>query len=129
MRIQLGDLVQKTLRRKEPLPRVEEVKRRLGTGADPARDAPTVDEWPAEWPADWVAAKKTDLAPCTLRSYQAHIANYLVPPLGAIRLDRLRPSHIQAMFDAIAEHNDHIDQARASSGERVRSAVRGLRTV
>ncbi len=125
MRIQLGDLVQKTLRRKEPLPRVEEVKRRLGTGADPARDAPTVDEWPAEW----IAAKKTELAPGTLRSYQAHIANYLVPPLGGIRLDRLRPSHIQAMFDAIAEHNDHIDQARASSGERVRSAVRGLRTV
>ena len=52
------------------------------------------------------------------RSYEGHIRLYLIPYLGAWRIDRLRPGHIDAMYDAIDERNARIAHAAGQPGPR-----------
>ncbi|GAA4950916.1 tyrosine-type recombinase/integrase [Streptomonospora halophila] len=119
--VQVADLIQKTLRERRELPATAEVRRRLLGGADPAAEAPTVQQWLTEWVATH------ELAESTRRAYQSHITHYFIPHLGPIRLDRLRSLHVQAVFDAIQERNDHIRACRGSEDEKARARVRGMR--
>lgn len=65
-------------------PTVEDVKRRLGAGLDPAAPSVTV----AELVADWFAGKGSAKA-STLRGYRQHVDHYVIPFLGEIgRADR-----------------------------------------
>ncbi len=54
---------------------------------------------------EWLAGKRR-LRPTTARSYEAHLRLYLMPHLGHLPLERLRPAHISAMFDAITAGNE-----------------------
>lgn len=65
----------------------------------------------------------------TLRSYEGHIRLYLIPHLGHLRIDRLRPGHIDAMYDAIAERNTTIATLRASRDPAKRAQVKNQRIV
>jgi hypothetical protein len=57
------------------------------------RSGVTVLEHPTmeQWLTSWLPTKKR-IARNTFRSYESHIRLYLVPHLGAIRLDKLRVS-------------------------------------
>jgi hypothetical protein len=46
-----------------------------------------------------------------------------------VRIDRLRPGHVEAMFDGIEERNAAIVQLRASRDPQQRAKVKGLRVV
>ncbi|MBB4934377.1 integrase [Lipingzhangella halophila] len=118
----IADLVHTTIKSKQPLPSVEELTRKLKTGADIRAEVPTVATWLHEW-----ISSKTDLARSTGNSYQSHIRNHLIPHLGHIRLDRLTVAHINAMWEAIDERNEDIREARESDDPTVRAAVRGMR--
>jgi len=67
----------------------------------------TVADWLLQWLHGYVAS---NLSPKTNESYQHELRHYIIPCLGGIRLNDLRPNHIQ---DYIAE---------ALSGGRRRSA-------
>ncbi|WP_046469418.1 tyrosine-type recombinase/integrase [Allosalinactinospora lopnorensis] len=122
--VPIADLIQQTLKAKQPLPAVEEVKRRLGAGADLRAQIPTVAAWLQEW-----LSTKTDVAQSTWRSYHGHITNHLTPHLGQVRLDKLTATHINAMFAAIDERNADITEARDSEDPQVKASVRAMRIV
>jgi site-specific recombinase XerD len=65
----------------------------------------------------------------TVRSYEAHLRLHLIPHLGPIRLDRLRPGHVADLLDAINDRNQRIRAAKTSTDREVRAAVRGMRPV
>ncbi|WP_246257629.1 site-specific integrase [Amycolatopsis anabasis] len=82
----------------------------------------------AEWLERWIDGRKK-IRGGTDRSYRSHIRLWLIPHLGHYRLDELTIDHISRMFDAMAERNDRIAEARASDDPKVRVGVRGMRTI
>ncbi|WP_157438197.1 reverse transcriptase domain-containing protein [Actinomadura latina] len=81
-----------------------------------------------QWLQTWLAGRK-GLRNGTLRSYRTHITTHLNPVVGHIRLDRLRVSDVQAVFDAIDERNEAITRARESGDHEARAQVKGARVV
>ncbi|HYT10451.1 MAG TPA: tyrosine-type recombinase/integrase [Mycobacteriales bacterium] len=77
----------------------------------------------------WVGVGDAVVKRNTIRSYEAHIRLHLIPHLGPVRIDRLRPGHIADLVDAINDRNDRIRAAKASTDPQVRAAVQGMRPV
>lgn len=96
------------LKSKDPLPDLEETKRRLRRGRDLGRQL-TVETWLAQW------MEQESHRPATTLSYESHIRLYLVPHIGDIALDRLQVRHLTAMFQAIEDGNEAI---RANNADR-----------
>ncbi|WP_370382256.1 tyrosine-type recombinase/integrase [Catenulispora sp. GAS73] len=106
-----GEIVERirtALKAHRPLPSVEELRSatRLGT---PIIAKITVDQWLTEW-----LTGKGKIATGTRRAYSAHIENYFRPHLGHIPLDKLRVSHVQAMFAVIEQDADIIPAENAA---------------
>lgn len=102
----IGDLIF-GLRRGQPLPPAEEVRRRLGLRGDLSQSQ-TLGSWLDQW-----LAGKRKLRESTAETYATHIRIYLKPMLGDIPLDRVRAEHIDEMVDRIGEWNTEITEARA----------------
>lgn len=119
----VGDLLAAAIRSGKRIPSPEEVRRSLQLQRLP-HEIPTV----GEWLSTWLAGRKT-LKNGTRRSYATHIRAYLVPYLGHLRLDRLRPEHIDAMLDGIDERNARIRALQDSPNARERAQAIGLRLV
>lgn len=67
----------------------------------------------------WLLRKSKKLKATTVDTYSTHIEKYLKPELGRYKLRELRPEHIYAMMDVVAE-------GRASATvHRVRATLRG----
>lgn len=118
----VGDLIETALKNKQPLPTPTQVRRLLHLGG--TVEIPTVETWLATW-----LAGRKKLRAGTRRSYTGHITNHLVPHLGGVRLDKLRVSHLDALFDAIDERNELIATMRASRDAANREKVKGMRLV
>jgi integrase len=118
----VGDLIDTALKKKQPLPTPAEVRRLLHLGD--TVEIPTMQVWLTTW-----LAGRKKLRAGTRRSYTGHITNHLVPHLGTVRLDKLRVSHLDTMFDAIDERNEQITTMRASRDENSRDKVKGMRLV
>lgn len=106
-----GDIVERlraALKERRPLPSVEEIRQAANLGI-PIINKITV----AEWLTQWLDGKGT-IAKGTKRIYASHIDNYLIPHLGTIPLDKLRVSHLQAMFTAIADEAEIIPAENAA---------------
>jgi hypothetical protein len=67
-------------------------------------------------------ASKIDLRPNTLRLSQQHIDRYLIPPLGGIRIEDLRSTHVEAMMARVTGGPASAQRVRAT----LRSACRML---
>jgi integrase len=119
----IADLMVATVAKTKKLPTPEEVRRRVRVGQD-LDGTITVEQYLE----GWLAGRK-GLRPGTRRSYESHIRLYLIPHLGAIRLDRLRVADVDSMFEAIDELNEVIDQARRSADPKLRALVKGRRQV
>lgn len=115
VRVRIGDLIVAKTMRGGQLPAKADVERRLGAGA-PLERSITV----AEWLDGWLAGKRK-IRRSTLRCYEAHVRLYFKPHLGQIPLDKLRVTHLRAMFDAIDAANAELAdlQARAAAGEEI----------
>jgi integrase len=81
--------------KKEAEKRLTELLRAIDTGlwADPQKM--TLGQYLDYWYENYC---KINLAPSTLRGYSNIINNHLKPALGAIRIDKLMPSHIQSYY-------------------------------
>ncbi|MES0837850.1 tyrosine-type recombinase/integrase [Nocardiopsis tropica] len=124
VRVQIADLIQDSLRKRRPLPDLEETRARVAMAVDVRTEPPTLAAWLKEW-----IDGKPDLAAGTRASYAGHIRKYLAPHLGMIRLDRLQARHVEAMFAAIEEANTRILECRESEDPRVRVLVRGQQVI
>ena len=119
-RTRVADLLQRQVRCGLPMPDLDELRHRIRSGS-PIIGVPTV----AEWLNVWITRIKVD--PSTERSYRSQIRTHLVPHVGDIVLDRLRPHHIEDLIERIEARNTAIREARASSDPVVRASVRGVR--
>lgn len=63
----------------------------------------------------------------TRRSYGSHVRTHLIPYLGDVVLDKLRPHHVQTLMRKIRERNDEITAMRNSADPMVRFGAAGLR--
>jgi integrase len=119
-RVQVADLLQRVVHSGLAMPDLDELRHRLRTGS-PISGAPTV----AEWLTVWITKIRVD--PATERSYRSQIRTHLIPHVGDIVLDRLRPHHIEDLIDGIEARNTTIREAHASNDPAVRASVRGVR--
>lgn len=55
-----------------------------------------------QWLDQWLATYGTDLRPTTFSSYKLQIDRYITPQIGAVRLARLTPDHMQALKNYLA---------------------------
>jgi len=92
-----------------------ERQRAAGTVAD-AKRAPTVEQWLTHW-LNTIAARK--VRPSTLVGYRSKVRTRIVPSIGAHRLDRLQPEHLEAMYAAWA--TDGLSPASALQAHRILS--------
>ena len=65
------------------------------TGIDLSPDKMTVAQYLRRWLRDYAAH---NVAPSTLARYQGIVDHHLIPTLGSLRLQELRPAHIQAAY-------------------------------
>jgi integrase len=119
----IGDLIQAALKAGEPVPDPDQVRRALHLDICP-HQLPTVGEYLVRW-----LAGRRQFKHGIVRCYDSHIRRYLTPHLGAIRIDRLRPGHVQALLDTIDEHNSHLAELRASPDPMRREQAKRLRLV
>ncbi|MET7398012.1 tyrosine-type recombinase/integrase [Dactylosporangium sp. NPDC005572] len=119
-RTALADLLEAAARARLPLPDLDEVRRRLRTG-NPLTGVPTVAEWLPRW------LQAHDIDDNTRRTYESHVRVHLIPCLGEVVLDRLRPHHIDELKAWIKARNADIEAAKASTDPDVRATVRGVR--
>lgn len=103
----IGDLIFEKTKRGGTLPRVEDVRRRLGLGRELGQG-----ETLAELLERWFKSKKA-LRESVKRLYRQHLDNYLIPHLGHATVERLTAEHIADLFDLIDEWNVEIELARA----------------
>ena len=117
--------------RKDVRDKLDKARERLATGA-PVRDSKqTVGEWLAHWRATTLAA--SDRKESTRELYANLSRKHLEPaPFGAIRLDRLKPSHIDAVILEMKTRTkpgktDDAEPARALSDSTIRQTYTILR--
>ena len=77
---------------------------RIGPG-DVNRSTLTV----AEYLAEWVDAHAAAVKPKTMAGYRHDIDHYIVPRIGRLRLQALRPAVISKLYRDLAEHGGHDD--------------------
>ncbi|WP_239079988.1 site-specific integrase, partial [Paractinoplanes brasiliensis] len=102
----LGDLLERIASTREPLPTVEEVRRKFRGG-----QSLTTRLTVGEWLDTWIAGRK--IRPNTIARYSLDIRLHLKPRIGHIRLDRLRVADLSEMFNAIVERNMEIEENNA----------------
>ncbi|MEV0136424.1 site-specific integrase [Dactylosporangium sp. NPDC050688] len=121
--VKTGDLIETAVTSGAPIPTPDQIRRALHLDITPD-ELPTI----ADYLTRWLAARRT-IKQGTARNYEGHIRLHLMPYLGHLRIDRLRPVHIDAMYDAIDERNTAIAAHRASRDPAVRDRVKGQRIV
>ncbi|MEU4368233.1 hypothetical protein [Micromonospora chersina] len=120
-RIEIGDLLQATLRAGGNLPDADTVRNRLRTDDTPLIGVPTLADWLNTW------LQRGTLDDNTRRGYESHVRVHLIPHIGDVVLDKLRPHHIEDLIDKIKQRNADIATAKASPDPDTRASVRGVR--
>lgn len=71
---------------------------RVETGGDPFPEEMTYREYSARW----LEHERNNLRPRTFAWYSQVTRDHILPLLGELRLDRIRPAHVAAVLDAMA---------------------------
>ena len=58
----------------------------------------------AELLTDWLAQARPNLSPLTVRGYERCIDNYLIPHIGAVRLEKLTPARLDRCYADLMDH-------------------------
>lgn len=94
--------------------KLREVVDRVAAGQPPTDATATVGEWLSHWRD--TALKASSRAPSTKATYQNSITNHLMPePFGAIRLDRLRAHHVEALTAELRDDRGLADSTVRSA--------------
>ena len=65
------------------------------TGGVAVEQVQTVERWANTW---LTVSKKGRVAPKTFENYQYYITHYILPEIGSMKLDAVRPVHIETIF-------------------------------
>ena len=79
--------------------KMSKLRRSIEAGILP--DDATVEQWLNHWATTIIPAR--DLKPSTIANYEAVCRLHLIPNLGRLPLQKLRPEHIRAMHQAMAD--------------------------
>lgn len=79
---------------REAVRKLATAKRELAMNGTLASSAPTVEQWMTHWLKE-IAPRRN--RPSTLAGYRSKVTQYIVPQLGARRLDKLEPQHVRAL--------------------------------
>lgn len=79
----------------------------------------------ADYLAEWVEAHASTVKPKTLAGYRHDIDHYIVPRIGRMRLQALRPAMISKLYRDLADHGGH--EGRPLSAWTVSHVHRTLR--
>lgn len=60
----------------------------------------------AAWLSYWLDSRKSELNPTTWHGYEASCRRWLVPLLGALRIDALTPRHIQDLYHHLQTNHE-----------------------
>lgn len=71
---------------------------RRGTYVDPSR------ETMGAYLRRWIEGRRDHLRPSTFESYHGLIEHYIVPKIGGVRIQALRPAHLSGMYAALREN-------------------------
>jgi integrase len=99
----------------------DEARVRARNGQYVNRSASTV----ADYLAEWVEAHATTVKPKTLAGYRHDIEHYIVPRIGRMRLQALRPAVISKLYRDLADHGGR--DGRALSATTISHIHRTLR--
>lgn len=126
--IDLGNVAGKRVRKtvtartlRELRPKFRTLQATLEQGVIP--DNVTVEQWMHHW-LDTIAPQR--VRPRPLATYRGYVDNWIVPSLGAHRLDKLRPEHVRAMHATMRQAGKStatIRQAHAILQRALRVAV------
>lgn len=105
--------------------RLRELLREVEAGGYAGNDRLTV----ALLAQRWLATKEQRVAARTYAFYAAHIRLYLVPAIGSLRLEALRPAHIEAAIGAWARGKRNDRENGVLSSRTVAHAFNSLRTI
>ncbi|MEY9862924.1 integrase [Catenulispora sp. GAS73] len=108
-RAAIGTAVHAAIAAGRLLPDVGQVRVRIRRGLPPVQ-AITVEQWLCTW-----LDERTDLRPATALSYRSLAETYLVPLLGGLLLEDLRPEHVRA---ALARITTDAEQTAQHNAER-----------
>lgn len=81
-------------------PKMKKLDAELDAGLD-GDGSMSLDRWLAWWLDE--IAPNTAKSPRTLATYRSYVDNWIVPHLGARRLDQLKPDHLRALYRAMRE--------------------------
>jgi Phage integrase, N-terminal SAM-like domain len=76
-------------------------KNASGEGVDPSKS--TVAEFVERWVRDWAAA---NVSLKTLEQYRGLLRLHVSPHIGAIRIQKLRPVHLNELYSALLRGKD-----------------------
>lgn len=105
--------------------RLRELLREAEAGGYAGNDRLTVDALSQRW----LATKEHRVAAKTYAFYAAHIRLYLLPAIGSLRLEALRPAHIEAAIGAWTRGERNDREEGMLSGHTVAHAFNTLRTM
>lgn len=98
-----GDRRRKVVRRKdkkELLLEMQRLQAELSRQGDLPTGGQTVEQWMNYWLRE-IAAKS--VRPNTLDGYQRTVHNHILPAIGKVKLEKLTPTHIRRVHDAILD--------------------------
>ncbi|NUR27929.1 MAG: tyrosine-type recombinase/integrase [Catenulispora sp.] len=119
IRAEIVERIRIALKDRTPLPDAAELRTAAHVG-QPIVNKTTVEQWLTDW-----LDGKGKIVANTKRGYATHVAKYLIPHIGQVPLDKLRVSHVNAMFNAIAEDADIIPAENAARHEVEAAAKKG----
>src|SRR3569833_1178837 len=86
--------------RSDVVGRVRELERKRDSGTISPASAPTVADWLEHW-LTTIAPRRVRQR--TLESYESAVRKHLIPGIGRLRIDRLRPEHLDQLYTALLD--------------------------
>src|SRR3954463_6151221 len=80
--------------------KVRELERKRDDGTVSTTSSPTVGAWLEHW-LTTIAPRRVRQR--TLESYESAVRNHLIPGIGRLRIDRLRPEHLDQLYTALLD--------------------------
>lgn len=75
------------------------LRKRVASGQPVGQSAPTVKSWAAEW----LEHRATHVAASTLPQYRSRVKRWIIPHLGRLKLNAIRPAHVRDLWQAMRD--------------------------
>jgi integrase len=81
---------------REVVKKLADVKKQVAIHGDIPTAGITLEAWLRKWLTE-ICPTKQRMRPKTLRDYRSWVEQYIIPPIGKVRVDKLTPAHVRAV--------------------------------